>query len=54
MLNRSRWTLDCNELATFECTPALHSRLVDYDSGARLTFFNHPESLEVLATFAEQ
>jgi RNA polymerase sigma-70 factor (ECF subfamily) len=53
MLNRSRWIVECNERAFFACSPALHSRLVDYESGARLTFFNHPETLEVLATFAE-
>jgi RNA polymerase sigma-70 factor (ECF subfamily) len=53
MLSRSRWVLECNELCTFQCIPALRNRLVDYETGAVLTYFIHPETLEVLATFVE-
>jgi RNA polymerase sigma factor (sigma-70 family) len=53
MLSRSRWVLEANELATFQCSPVLRNCLVDYETGARLIFFIHPETLEVLASFAE-
>jgi hypothetical protein len=53
MLNRSRWIVECSEPYTFQGSPALHTCLVDCETGARLTFFAHLETLEVLATFTE-
>jgi len=51
MLTQPRWTVECDGLASFDNSVALCSRLVDHQTGARLTFFAHPESLDVLAIF---
>jgi RNA polymerase sigma factor (sigma-70 family) len=51
MLSRTRWRIERTEVSTFQCSPALRSRLVDLETGAQLTFFAHPETLKVLATF---
>jgi hypothetical protein len=53
MLSRSRWRLERSVLSTFQCSPAVYSRLVDQETGAGLAFFVHAKTLHVLATFAD-